>query len=292
MVGRGIVIPALERYEELLVFNISFLRNNKKCQLPIEIWQIGQEISNDAKRLLEYKKSEWNLTFKNVKDYTDDPEHWRGYQIKGFIMKYTEFDEVILCDCDGFFLQNPEFIFNNPEYIRTGTFFLKDYLRHKPKDNEEQMKREIWFQNMMPEPSPHLPEECYYLYNLPTNKQQYWFYQESGLVFFNRKMHPNVVDTIYNLNNNHKETYQYVHGDKETFWIACLLNNVPFYMNKYPGVNLYPDLTTPIAYKDPSFGPAFTHMYELNDDVMFLFSQKAYPDITRITTQDIVKQLS
>jgi hypothetical protein len=133
MVGRGIIIPALERYEELLVFNISFLRNNNKCQLPIEIWQIGQEISNDAKRLLEYKKNEWNLTFKDVKNYTDDPEHWRGYQIKGFIMKYTDFDEVIMCDCDGFFLQNPEIIFNNPEYIRTGTFFLKDYLRHKPK---------------------------------------------------------------------------------------------------------------------------------------------------------------
>ena len=291
MVGKGIVIPALERYEKLLMNNIDVLRNNMHCHLPIEIWQIGQEISNEARAVLESKKTEWNLTFKNVKDYTNDSEHWRGYQIKGFVMKYTEFDEAILCDCDGFFLQDPEIVFDDPGYIRTGTLFLKDYLRHTPKNREEEINRAIWFRKMMPTPSPHLPEECYYLYNIPTNKQQYWFYQESGLVLLNRKRHPCVVDTIYDLNNDHKETYKYVHGDKETFWIACLLNNVPFHMNKYPGINLYPDLKKVTAYNE-KLGPAFTHIYDLNNKPIFLFSQKAYPDMTRLMKQDIIKQLS
>jgi hypothetical protein len=290
MSRRGIVIPAFEMYEKLLITNINFLRNNLQCHLPIELWQIGQEISDEAQAALESKKTQWNLTFKNVKDYTDRPEHWQGYQIKGFVMKYTEFDEAILCDCDGIFLQNPEMIFEDPEYIRTGTFFLKDYLRHTPKNRDEEIKRAIWFRKMMPTPSPHLPEECYYLYNIPTDKQQYWFYQESGLVFLNRKRHPSVVDTIYDLNNNHKETYQYVHGDKETFWIACLLNNVPFYMNKYPGINLYPDLKMVTAYNE-KLGPAFTHMYESNDNLIFLFSQKAYPDMKMVTKQDIIRQI-
>ena len=257
---RGIIIAAIENYEKLLIYNINTLRNQINCNLPIELWQIDQEISDEAKSILESKKDEWNLSFKNVSDYTDNPEHWRGYQIKAFIMKHTTFDEAILFDCDSIFLQNPEIIFDDPGYKRTGTFFFKDYLRHKPKSEEEEERRIKWFQKMMPFPSPYLPKECYYLYDNPTNVQQYWFYQESGMVYLNRKMHPEVINTIFDLNNNHKETYQYVHGDKETFWIACLLNNVPFHMNQYPGINLYPDVLKSMTYTE-KLGPAFTHLY-------------------------------
>jgi hypothetical protein len=206
-------------------------------------------------------------------------------------MKHTQFDEVILCDCDSLFLQNPEMLFDDPGYINTGTFFFKDYLRHKPKDVTDEENRKHWFQRMMPFASPYLPKECYYLYDITPTVQQYWFYQESGMVYLNRKMHPKVIDTIYRLNNDHKETYKYVHGDKETFWIACLLNNTPFHMNNHPGVNLYPDISKPITYKD-KLGPAFTHIYYKDDDIILFYSQKAYPDTNKITIDDIMRQLS
>ena len=88
---RGIIIAAMERYEKLLISNIGYLRNRLKCSLPIEIWQIGQEISDKAKEYLELKQNEWNFTFKYVSHYTDDPEHWKGYQGKPFILKNTKF---------------------------------------------------------------------------------------------------------------------------------------------------------------------------------------------------------
>jgi hypothetical protein len=288
---RGIIIPALEKYEHLLIHNIQTLRDSIKCNLPIELWQIGQEVSDDAQDFLKSKQVEWNLSFKNVYDYTDDPGHWQGYQIKAFIMKHTTFDEVILFDCDSVFLQDPTIIFDDPKYIETGTFFFKDYLRHTPNSKEEELERIKWFQRMMPFPSPYLPKECYYLYDLPIQTQQYWFYQESGMVYLNRKRHPKVVDTIYQLNHNHQETYKYVHGDKETFWIACLLCNVPFHTNNYPGINLYPDIELPMTYDKTPVGPSLVHIYIKGVDTLMFYSQKAYPDTTKITKEDIAKQL-
>ena len=290
---RGIVIPAMERYESLLIYNIDVLRKGLLCNLPIEIWQIGQEISDGALAVLTERQEEWNLAFKDVRDYTDDPEHWRGYQIKAFVMKHTEFDEVVLCDCDSFFLQDPAMLFNDPNYIRTGTFFFKDYLRHTPKSREHERDRIKWFRSLMPTPSPHLPVECYYLYDLPVTVQQYWFYQESGMVYLNKKQHPEVVNTIYRLNDDHKTTYQYVHGDKETFWIACLLCNTPFHMNRFPGINLYPDMDRPSTFTMKDLGPAFTHIYvDSNRRQLLYYSQKAYPDLSKITEDIITQQLS
>ena len=59
--------------------------------------------------------------------------------------------------------------------------------------------------------------------------------QESGVVYMNKKMHKRSIECIYDLNNNHKDTYQYVWGDKETFWIGCLMANNKFTFNHSPG---------------------------------------------------------
>jgi len=287
---RGIIIAAIEKYENLLYSNIKYLREKFNCNLPIEIWQIEQEISDVMKYLLESNQEKWNITFKNVKNYSNDPEHWRGYQIKAFVLKYTDFDEIILCDCDSIFLASPEIIFKDPKYIETGTFFFKDFLRHLPSNNDEETNRKIWFKNMLPIPPKYLPEECYYLYNMKTSKQQMWFYQESGVVYLNKNMHPDIIEKIYELNENHKETYKYVHGDKETFWIACLLCNKPFYMNNYPGINLEPEFNIAL-YLNNKITPAFTHLYDYNGKTILFYSQKGYPNINKITKNIILRQI-
>ena len=294
---RGIIIAAMERYEKLLISNIGYLRNRLKCSLPIEIWQIGQEISDKAKEYLELKQNEWNFTFKDVSHYTDDPEHWKGYQVKPFILKNTKFEEVILCDCDSLFLTNPEVIFDDKHYIETGTYFFKDYLLHIPKDAQEERNRMKFMQTLMPKPSRYLPEDCYYLYNIPTKKQQLWFYQESGVVFLDKTRHPEVVDTIFKLNYNHKETYKYVHGDKETFWIAFLMHDKPFFMNEIPGLNFAPYFGMPRMIEEVKDGVeksslSFTHLYIKDNKYIPFFSQKAYPDYDHITSKKVFEQLS
>jgi hypothetical protein len=287
---KGIIIPSLKKYENLLYSNIYFLKEVYNCILPIEIWQIGQEISDNMKEQLEKNQEKWNIKFKNVNDYTDNAEHWRGYQIKAFVLKYTEFDEIILCDCDTVFLISPEIIFQDSNYIKTGTYFFKDYLRHVPKNDEEEKNRIIWFKKLFPVFPQYLPEECFYLYDIHTEKQQMWFYQESGVVYLNKTMNFDIIETIYNLNDNHKETYKYVHGDKETFWIACLLCNKPFYMNIYPAINLEPSMNMPI-YLTERIEPALTHLYKYNGETILFYSQKGYPNREKITKKIIMDQL-
>lgn len=52
------------------------------CLLPIEIWEIGQEISENLRE--NYAKIS-QLSFKKVGDYTQNPNYWKGFQIKAFI---------------------------------------------------------------------------------------------------------------------------------------------------------------------------------------------------------------
>ena len=271
---KGIIIPILERYEELLLCNIHLLRNELGCILPIELWQIGQEVSNDTQSKLEFMKDPFNLSLKNVNDYTDNSNHWKGWQIKAFILKHTGFSEVILCDCDSVFLQNPELIFNDPNYISTGSYFFKDWLKHNPENREIEIPaRRAFILSLMPEKNQYFPEEWNYIYGFPDTVQPMWYYQEAGVVYLNKDMHPDIVETIYEMNNNHAETYKYVYGDKETFWLAFCMNNKPFYMNPICAENYKAD--TRLPYIDiPGTSPnAFGHLYGNR----FFFSQKGYP---------------
>jgi len=305
MSKKGIVIAAMQKYEHLLISNLCDLRKKLGCKLPIEIWQIDQEVSDHVQLHLESIQMQWNIILKNIKDYTNNPEHWRGYQIKAFILKYSSFDEVILADCDTIFLVNPEIIFKDPNYISTGTYFFKDYLAHTPKNDEELSDRKTFIKTLMPDPPQYLPKELNYLYDMPIeNVQSMWYYQDSGLVYIDKKMHPDIIQTIYELNDNHKETYKYVHGDKETFWMACLMNNKPFYMNPTPGVNLMPYIEKPrmrnkVIDNTEQIFPAFTHLY-LHNSVLSkskviepllipFFAQKGYPDYEVLSEEHILK---
>jgi hypothetical protein len=129
---------------------------------------------------------------------------------------------------------------------------------------------------LLPEKSKYFPEEWNYIYDLPETIQSMWYYQESGVVYLNKSMHPEVIETIYELNYNYEETYKYVYGDKETFWIAFIMNNKPFYMNPIHGENYIINKTLPYYINSHNEIPnAFSHMYNYK----FFFSQKAYPYI-------------
>jgi hypothetical protein len=101
-----------------------------------------------------------------------------------------------------------------------------------------------------------------------------WYYQESGVVCLNKSIHPDVVETIYELNDNHKETYKYVYGDKETFWLSCVINNKPFYMNEPHAENFKVNTLLPYYKSNINEIPnALTHFY----NGKYFFSQKGYP---------------
>jgi len=125
----------------------------------------------------------------------------------------------------------------------------------------------------MPERNQYFPEEWNYIYRIPDTIQSMWYYQEAGVVYFNKSMHPDILETIYELNKNHKETYKYVYGDKETFWLAFCMNNKPFYMNPICAENYKADTRLPYIDTPGTTPNAFGHFYGNR----FFFSQKGYP---------------
>jgi hypothetical protein len=241
--SQGFIIAVPQKYEEICYKNILKLRNEFNVELPIEIWQIGQEITNKYKALFS---TITNLSFKDVCDYTSNANHWKGFQIKAFILKYTDLDEPILCDADITFHNNPLVIYNDKNYIETGTYFFRDletwkfHNLHKCNDKFQNIDfynlRKKFILSLLPNKSVLFPKEWSYLYdtNIPTEPVNE-AYQESGVVYINKKIHKDVVDIIFQLNNNHNYVYKFIWGDKETFWLAFLMANKKYYINEtYP----------------------------------------------------------
>ena len=249
--SKGIIIAVPKKYEKTCLSNLINLRN-LNCHLPIEIWEIGNEISNEIKA--EFEKIE-NIHFKNVNNYTKKSSHWKGFQVKAFILKFTTFKEVILLDADVIVHQNPELLLTDKNYIKTGTYFFKDLDKwqfHKLTNKFEQFKQQIsynkftsasffnkrknWLREILPKKKPIFPSEWDYIYSVEIPKEPVKeALQESGVVYINKEKHPDTIENIYTLNKNHKETYQYLWGDKETFWIACVMTNKEYYFNPTSG---------------------------------------------------------
>jgi hypothetical protein len=241
---KGIVIACPKKYENICLNNIRAIRSVHKCNLPIEIWEIGQEISPQIRE--EIKKNS-NIIFKNVNHFCNNPQHWKGFQVKVFALHNSQFDEAILCDADVTFLKSPEIVFSDEHYIRTGAYFFRDLeewkfhnLSNNGVDKFQSLQffngRKQFFRHLMPEKSPFFPPEFDYIYSddVPSEPAQEAL-QESGVVYINLKIHEKSMERIYFLNYNHKITYNYVWGDKETFWIGCVMAGKEYYFNPTAG---------------------------------------------------------
>lgn len=251
MSKKGIVIAVPKKYEALCISNIQNIRK-LGCRLPIEIWEIGKEISDDARSVIAKFD---NVTFRNVEDFCDNAAHWKGFQIKAFVFYHTRFSEVLLCDGDVIVHQNPELLFADAQYLAQGAYFFRDLEKwqfskltnrwtqfrqrfggKKFKSATFFNKRKAWLLSLIPQQTELFPKEWAYIYQAqtPSNPVKEAL-MESGIVLMNKETHRKSVQNIYDLNNNHAETYQYIWGDKETFWIACVMANEPFYFNPTAG---------------------------------------------------------
>ncbi len=240
---RGIIIATPKKYQEITYHNLLTLRLKLNCNLPVEIWEIGKEIDDSYREKFSILSG---ISFFNVEDFTENADHWRGYQVKAFILKHTTLEEPISCDADMIFHQNPEVIFEDEGYKTTGAYFFRDILDwqfnnlHVTSDKFQSIdffnKRKTWLRNLLPSKSPLFPREWAYIYDEhpPSNPVQEAL-MESGCVYMDKRLHTESIEQIYKLNEDHKNTYEYVWGDKETFWIGCILAEKPYTFNSTPG---------------------------------------------------------
>jgi hypothetical protein len=244
---RGIIIAVPEKYQSMCYKNLLKIRFEYKIDYPIEIWQIGQEITPSV---LTHYQNIPNIYFREVPEPdANDPTQisWKGFQVKAYIFKHTDFDEVLLLDADITIFQNPTLLFDDPGYKKTGTYFFRDLTRWKYENltlyshnnfNSLQSfnRRKQFVRHLLPVKSQYFPKEWDYIYDEdPPKDPVLEAYQESGIVVFDRSRNKDAVNNIYELNRNHAYTYKYILGDKETFWMGCLQANTEFTMNSTEG---------------------------------------------------------
>ncbi|KAI1495439.1 mannosyltransferase putative-domain-containing protein [Biscogniauxia marginata] len=213
--GRGIVLTAGDNQAPWLLTTIySFQKLG--CKLPIEVMYLGEsDLGDDYRAELEALPG---VTTRDISQMVND-EGWTlaGWAVKPFAILLSSFREVIFIDADSLFFKDPETLFEDSDYRRTGALFFRDRV-FLP----ESKKR--WLQQVMPKPVPKLA------------KQSSWWtgesghMQESGVIVIDKWRHFVAMLLICRFNGSERDTrdgkegvYDMMYGDKETFWIGFLL---------------------------------------------------------------------
>jgi hypothetical protein len=243
----GIAIPAPQKYYEYLMQNVYNLCVNIKYTHPIEIWEVGDELTNEMRESLSLFQ---NIIFKNTTEFDDRIQHWRGFQAKAPVIKHSKLNDIIICDADVVIFEDPSIIQKSEPYIETGSYIFRDYAYwcfdlpserlpdqiniSKFNSHNYYDKRRSFIRSIAPIFTPLFPQEWMHLYN-----DSYPNYPvpeslaESGVFFINREKNNDVINTFYDLNNNWKESYEYVHGDKELTWLSFIKNNKKCTLNNF-----------------------------------------------------------
>lgn len=122
--GRGIVLSAGEEQVPYLLATIPAMRQ-LGCNLPIEVMYLGDDdISEDYRDELEKIPGVVTRDMKQM--IWDNGWELKGWAAKPFAMLLSSFQEVMFIDADAVFFRNPELLFEDPQYQKTGALFFKD----------------------------------------------------------------------------------------------------------------------------------------------------------------------
>lgn len=197
--GKGIVICAGGKsYFTCCWILINILRNELKCNLPIEVWYKGNEINSELDEAL----SKLEVTSHNLEDYYNIGAEMRGYAMKPMAILFSSFKEVLFLDADNICTMNPEFLFNLPEYKEYGAIFWPDFWTT---DSNNQ----IWD-----------------IIGISANDDKE---QESGQILINKERCWHELNLAVYFNMNNHIYYNYLVGDKDTFRFAWLALKRTFY---------------------------------------------------------------
>lgn len=168
------------------------------CNLEIEVWHLGNELSTDVRKQLE------NLGV-NCRDFLDYgiSEVASGYILKPMAIKNSKFKEVLFLDADNFSVKNPEALFTLEGYLENGALFWPDYWT-TPSENP------IWD-----------------IIDAPFVKEKE---QESGQILINKELCWRELNLCLYFNDHAHMYYHLIHGDKDTFRFAWKALNSGYYM--------------------------------------------------------------
>lgn len=141
--GRGIVLTAGNDQVAYLLTQIPILRQ-LGCNLPIEVMYAGDnDLNRDSRQDLEDLDGVVTRDIMAmVKPVGWDVASWAA---KPFAILLSSFREAIFIDADSFFFVNPEVMFDDPGYVKTGALFFRDRLIMPE-------SKKSWLQSILPQP--------------------------------------------------------------------------------------------------------------------------------------------
>ncbi len=235
MIGLSTAIP--QKYEQTAIFNLLHMRLHMGFQLPIEVWEAGEELSEEGRHVLSNVPE---LTLRNTTDYDDRIDFWRGFQIKAPALLYSTAEHFIWCDADAHLFQNPTVLLDTDMYRNTGSYIFRDFSEWAYSSLVEDapqhfnsipryLGRRRFVRELFPTKPAHFPSEWDHLYedSLPVEPAAE-AHAETAVFAIDRSQHADVVRSFYNLNYHHSYTYRQVHGDKELLWMSFLLHKKPY----------------------------------------------------------------
>ncbi len=205
--GRGIIICAGgPLYFTCAYVLVRMLREHLDCTLPIEIWYRGPgEMGPPMRAIME----DLGVTLVDAHDVrkTHPMSNLGGWELKPYALVHSAFEEVMLIDADNVPVRDPAFLFDEPEYVRTGALFWPDIVR---------MARDM----------PILEITGLEWRNEPSF--------ESGQIVLDKRRVWAPLQLALHFNAQSDFYYQYVYGDKDTFYLAWRLCEAPFGMTPHP----------------------------------------------------------
>jgi alpha 1,2-mannosyltransferase len=180
------------------------------CTLPVEIYYVGdEEVSKDDRRKFHREFGD-SVTFVDATSFNlgVTPRALQGFEIKPYALVLSTFDDILFLDADCAPLKNPEYLFDEPEYLRHGNLFWPDY------GINAKLLRPSWITNASQFPK--------------------GFETESGQFVVNKTRCLVGIVYAWLLNKHQKFFYRHYYGDKDLFRLGFVMANIPFYQIPYP----------------------------------------------------------
>ncbi|KAL3666428.1 hypothetical protein V7S43_008679 [Phytophthora oleae] len=211
----GIVMVVYPKLLASAYATIRMLRDVLHCQLPIEIWFRRDEVKHDIKMMdpLRHLASTYaNIMFQKI----TDPQAKR-FVAKIHAIYHSKFDRLLFLDADNVPVRDPSYLFESPEFVKTGTIFWPDF----------------WH----PDYTIFGIHENTMLWELLDMPFVDMFEQESGQLMVDRRRHAAPLELVkfYALHRpDFFTSLRLVWGDKDLFRLAWLKLEVPFTMIQTP----------------------------------------------------------
>ncbi len=190
--GRGIVIcGGGEKYFPSAYVLVRLLRH-LGCVLPIEVWHLGADEMTAAMR--GALAGHGVVCVDGLAMRRQHPaRRLGGWELKCYALLHCAFAEVLLLDADNCPVRDPSFLFDAPQYRKTGAAFWPDYTRFAE-------GQAVWKASGIP----YRDEPEFESGQILVDKARCW-----------RPLH-----VAMHLNEHSEWWYRLVHGDKETYHLA------------------------------------------------------------------------